>query len=112
MSEDVFLGDGPWMRVQTTCLGDQTGCGVSREDAQLWGALLPLGSVPAVPASLEDCQADVGHVWGHAKGHGHAAWHVWYVLWTLQCVPCMAHIIGPGTRQETCSRVMGRGCGP
>ena len=52
MSLDVFLGGGPWMCAQTTCLGDQTHCGTSGEDVRSWGVTPPLGSVPAVLAHL------------------------------------------------------------
>ena len=46
----MFLADGPSLRVQTMCLGDQTHRCTSVEDVWPWGATPPLGSVPAVSA--------------------------------------------------------------
>ena len=48
----VFPAGGPLLRVQTTCLGDQTHHGTSREDVRSWGVTLPLGGIPAVSAYL------------------------------------------------------------
>ena len=48
----MFLAGGPLLRVQTTCLGDQTHRRTSVEDVWPWGVTPPLGGVPAVPARL------------------------------------------------------------
>ena len=48
----MFPADGPLLRVQTMCLGDQTRRRMSIEDVWPWGATPPLGSVPAVSAHL------------------------------------------------------------
>ena len=48
------------MGVQMTSLGDQTRRGMSREDAQSWGATPWFSGIPAVPASLGVRQADIG----------------------------------------------------
>ena len=48
----MSLAGGPLWRVQTTCLGDQTRRRTSVEDVWPWGAMLPLGGVPAVSARL------------------------------------------------------------
>ena len=52
MAGAVFPADGPLLRVQTTCLGDQTHRHTSVEDVWRWGATPPLGGVPAVSARL------------------------------------------------------------
>ena len=91
-SEDMFPGGGPWMVVQMTCLGNQTHRSACNEHARLQGAAPLLGGIPVGPASLEDSQADVWHVWQRAKGHGHAVWHVRCILWTLQHVPCVVYV--------------------
>ena len=52
MAGAVFLAGGPLLRVQTTCLGDQTHRGTSVEDVWSWGMTLPLGGIPAVLACL------------------------------------------------------------
>ena len=48
----MSLAGGPLLRVQTTCLGDQTHCRTSVEDVWLWGVTPPLGGVLAVSARL------------------------------------------------------------
>ena len=48
----MFPADGPLLRVQTTCLGDQTRRHTSVEDMWPWGATPPLGGVLAVSARL------------------------------------------------------------
>ena len=48
----MFPADGPLLRVQTTCLGDQTHHGMSGEDVWLRGVTLPLDGIPAVSACL------------------------------------------------------------
>ena len=50
MAGAVFPADGPSLRVQTTCLGDQTRHRTSVEDVWPWGVTLPLGGIPAVLA--------------------------------------------------------------
>ena len=52
MAGAVFPADGPLLRVQTTCLGDQACRCTSVEDVWLWGAMPPLGGIPAVSAHL------------------------------------------------------------
>ena len=52
MAGAVFPAGAPLLRVQTTCLGDQTCRGTSGEDVWSQGATPPLGSILAVLAHL------------------------------------------------------------
>ena len=46
-------------------------------------ALGTLGCVPGWWTMVEGPN-DVRHVWGLARGHGHAVWYVWGILWACR----------------------------
>ena len=68
MAGAVFPAGGLLLRVQTTCLGDQTHYGTPGEDVRSRGATPPLGSVPAVLAHLGVVSPVFGTPWDVPKG--------------------------------------------
>ena len=95
-SSDVFPGGGPWMWAQTTCPGVLTRRRTSGEDARSQGREAVVWRCPGSFGRSGGRRTGVRHIRGRVRGHGHAIWRVWGVLWTRQLVTGVVTSHGAG----------------